>query len=188
MKRGVSRLWLCFMLALNTLSVFGYIGQFYLITEPRQTSAETINQLAELSDTEPNAIDPNQIATLVSEERTKRYIPELKQDQRLMNSAKLKCQDMVKNDYYDHVNPTTGLHGYEYIYDLVPEAGYVISENLYQTRVEIQNYSTGPVEIVKAWVDSKDHKKAMLSSRYNLTGVATCMQGGLITVVQHFSM
>lgn len=113
------------------------------------------------------AIDPTVVYNLVNDERQKAGVGRLSLNPKAVKAAESKCQDMVANDYYEHVNPKTGVHGYQYTIDAIPTGTY-FNENLTQGTVETNAL------VVKSWVDSPDHKATMLEPKFTDTGVAVC--------------
>lgn len=102
-----------------------------------------------------------------------------KRNPKLDESARLKCEDMVANNYYDHVNPATKKQGWSYIKD-VGLYYKSASENLLEAS---SNTSEG---IVGEWKASDAHYAAILDPKYTETGVALCNGNrGYILAVQH---
>lgn len=131
-----------------------------------------------LSKYETGPPDPQELLELVNKERAKVGVAPLKLDLRLNKTAQMKADDMVKNHYYNHVNPKTGKHGYQYILDNYPTLCREASENL----VFGTNKDTTSKLVVDAWVGSPKHYKAMVSSKYTLTGFGISGKH----VVEHF--
>ena len=91
-----------------------------------------------------------------------RILQELKIDERLQNIARLKAEDMKKNNYFAHKSETYGniddmLKSFEVPYTASAEniAG---NKNL-----------AGAVE---AWMNSESHKVNILNEKFEFTGVA----------------
>lgn len=126
-------------------------------------------------------LTPEKILESVNKERAFAGVAPLKMDLRLQESSRLKCADMSDNEYYDHVNPMTGKHGYEYIQKNVSQQVYA-SENL-----NIGRFDTND-ELVQSWMSSAPHKKAILDSKFNSTGISVCKTKlGTTLSVQHFA-
>lgn len=123
------------------------------------------------------------IYNLVNDERQKAGVARLSQNPALNDSAKKKCDDMVAGNYYEHMNPTTGRSGYEYINEAV-ENERSASENLNQGIFTANKF------VIDGWLNSASHKAAMLDPKYTDTGVAVCHipsePANSVTVVQHF--
>lgn len=124
------------------------------------------------------AITVDEVFKLVNQERVKAGVPPLVLDERLNKSAQAKADDMKTNNYFEHVNPKTGVRGYTLI--PIAEIGCVFqSENL--SKEQNYNYSDAATT-VNGWLESTPHRKAMLDARYDLTGFG--ISGPY--VVEHF--
>ena len=89
----------------------------------------------------------------------------LKESEILNESAKMKLEDMFKKEYFSHYSPTG-----EGIEDLMKKVNYeyiVVGENLAMGNFENDK------EIVKAWMESPEHRENILNERYQEIGVAT---------------
>lgn len=125
--------------------------------------------------TQSEPLNADKILELVNAERAKVGVAPLVSDQRLVASAQTKADDMATNNYFGHINPTTGVNGYT----LIPNGICVYkSENLGITK----GYQDNNAQQIKWWLNSKPHHDAMLDAKYSLTGVA--VNGD--KVVQHF--
>jgi uncharacterized protein YkwD len=123
----------------------------------------------------------------VNQQREQHGVAPLSLVQTLVRSALAHCHDMVKYDYWAHVNPVTGATPWEFI----DAAGYnyqAAAENL--ARV-------GPGEDVKnvvdSWMDSPEHRTNLLNGIYSETGIAACYgrdygDGRMAVVVQQFAV
>jgi uncharacterized protein YkwD len=131
----------------------------------------------------PETISTYAIYNDVNAARRAANVPTLSLNPLATQAAKEKCQDMVTNDYYAHINPKTGLHGYAYAENLIPSGKY-FNENLNE------GYSPTNQGWVDSWLNSLDHKTTMLDPSYTDTGLAICHRpsssAGTITVVQEF--
>jgi uncharacterized protein YkwD len=120
------------------------------------------------------------ILAMLNKERAKVGVKPLQLDDRLNDSATEKAQDMVANNYYNHSNPVTGKHGYDYVRERLSICTYV-SENLV---LGADKLAYNPVS---AWMNSVAHKDAQLNTRYELVGFAsTQAKDGKIYYVAHF--
>lgn len=127
--------------------------------------------------TQSEPLNADKILELVNAERAKVGVAPLVSDQRLVASAQTKADDMATNNYYGHINPTTGVNGYEFI-----PRGICIykSENI--------NAAITSQEAVNEWLASQPHHDAMLDAKYSLTGIALAKnpKADWYYVVQHF--
>lgn len=162
-------------LAVSILTVLFSVGIYTQLTpdKPVEVKSDSIS-VQEKPATIPELLE------LVNAERAKANVAPLVLDERLNRSAQMQCDDMVDNNYYDHVNPKTGKHGYEYALESFKDAKKV-SENMVG--------SNGGAEVaVQKWVSSKTHYDAMVWPTYEITGFGICrvsLYDG-ITIVQHF--
>ena len=161
------------------------IAAFWLLIVPHSLRAANDTQLiaTNIESTQPALPTHDELLTLVNAERTKTGVASLKVDERLNESAQRKADDEVKYDYFDHVSPSDGRHGYTYAYDTGIKCSFV-SENLH---FGTGNFTTARATI-EGWLKSKAHREAMLDSKYSLTGfgVALMKDNKTVTVVEHF--
>ena len=127
-----------------------------------------------------------ELLKLVNAERKKAGVAPLKEDKRLDWSAQQKADDMVRYNYSSHISPTNspfaGIHGYEFI-DKSGLKCVLEGENLVGTTAD-NNSSSYAIE---KWVKSVAHYKAMIDSRYTITGFGIAQTSGNSAVlVQHF--
>lgn len=159
-----------------------------LIALQKPTEAPKIPQKATQSATKSlpyTSILPSsqKVVAAVNKLRADIGVPPLTEIPELDQSAMQKCQDMAANQYYSHVNPITGKHGYEYAQAALPNATGV-GENLEEGRFLDDS------DPVHAWLTSPTHKAAMLSPQHTRTGVASCSTGNKhndVLVVEHFA-
>lgn len=129
---------------------------------------------------EPITADGLYIA--INAEKTKLDLATYSRNPKLDESANLKCQDMVRNSYYAHENPSTGKTGYKYISDAGVRFAYA-SENLNMGSFKNAN------AVIDSWMSSESHKASIVDPRFTEIGFAVCdVQIGGNTgtvVVQH---
>lgn len=157
------------------------VTSYALATIP--TALQTVEQpkpVKVLSKYETGPPDPQELLELVNKERAKVGVAPLKLDARLNRTAQMKADDMVANNYYNHVSPITGKHGYELVFDNYPTLCSLASENLLKTTGTTET-SYGAVE-GDGWVSSPKHYSAMINKDYTLVGFA--YSGGY--TVAHF--
>lgn len=142
-------------------------------TNPQNSSATT-------SVSTPEAITPNSLYVSLEEARIKSGATGLTHNPALDTSAGQKCSDMVSGDYYAHVNPTTGKHGYDYI-------TANLSNTVYVDEILNQGTVTTTQGFVDSWMSSPDHKSAIIDPKYTDIGFAVCNEGGKTTVVGHLA-
>lgn len=122
--------------------------------------------------------------TKVNEQRTANGLPIFILDERLNNSAKAKCNDMVAKNYWAH-NAPDGQTPWHFF----TEAGFkyrVAAENLGK------HYSTTQ-SVVTGWMGSEGHRLNIVNPDYTYVGYAVCesedyIGGGFSSViVQHLA-
>lgn len=115
---------------------------------------------------------------LTNEERQKSGLQPLVLDERLNESATAKCNQMVSEHQWGHVNKE-GVHGWQMIKDYEPVYKQA-SENL------ADGYTT-PQAVMDAWNASPPHKAAILNPDYTNVGFDSCMDGTKVYTVEHFT-
>jgi hypothetical protein len=108
-------------------------------------------------------ITADTVISLVNKARTAVNVAVLKKNDLLQKAAEEKAQDMIDNNYFAHISPQgkspwdwINQSGYDYRY-----AGENLAINFTNAKDEQQ-----------AWMDSESHRKNILNSDYNDTGVA----------------
>ncbi len=110
-----------------------------------------------------SGITPSAVIDLTNRARTEKGLPELRENPKLSQAAKMKAEDMIKNDYFAHTSPS-GLNPWHWL----KQAGYAYKaagENL------AINF-TDPKEQQSAWMKSETHRANILNSKYQEIGVA----------------
>ncbi len=163
-----------------SLTLAGVAGVFFLMI---WYSAELRSQTIESQLVDSQEVDiieeqvtvelptPEDFLEKVNEERAKVGVAPLTIDERINKSAQRKADDMANNDYFDHVSPVDGRHGYEYIFDETRPLCISGGENIQYIKYGV-DYSTAPVveTAVDWWVNSPIHYEAMIDTKYSLTG------------------
>jgi uncharacterized protein YkwD len=115
-------------------------------------------------------------------ERVKAGLPPLKTNDKLAASAKLKVEDMITNQYFEHTSPSG-----KTVADLGTEVGYsyvVMGENL-----ALGDFSNAQ-DLLQAWMNSPGHRANILNASYEDMGAYAAQgmyQGHLVWfAVQHF--
>lgn len=110
----------------------------------------------------PETMSAN-IVELTNDQRADAKVQLLTESKVLNEAAKLKLDDMFKNNYWEHVAPS-GVQAW----DFMKQVGYkyeVAGENLAKGY-----HDSGST--VNAWMDSQSHKDNLLSPKYTEIGVA----------------
>lgn len=103
------------------------------------------------------------VIILVNEERKKQGLQPLTEDKSLNQLARIKVQDMLERNYFEHKSPYYGnpwdmasLFDYEFA---------SFGEN-------IARYHSSPKEVCKAWIASQKHHENILNKSYTNIGIA----------------
>lgn len=169
----------CSMLGLVVLGLVGAL--VYTLAFPDKVAKITghdklLNKPVEYTEpkvtTIPERPTADKIFELVNKERTQRGIAPLVRVPEIDNDARLKVEDMIKNDYYAHKNPKTGqfLMDNTYSDNHCKEYGENINQDEYWTTRPEDH----PAEDhVKEWMESTDgHREAILNPRFKYAGLA----------------
>ena len=105
--------------------------------------------------------DELEVFNLINEQRTKNGLSALKINSEVQNVARIKAQDMVKNNYFSHTSPTYGSP-----FDMLNS--FKVS---YKTAGENIAGNSSNSAAVTAWMNSSGHKANILNSSFNYTGV-----------------
>ncbi len=133
------------------------------------------------SPAEFSTITTNRIVELTNQKRQELNLPDLKHSTALDQSAKLKAQDMLKNNYFAHTSPQKikPWHWFKQVNYNYTFAG----ENLAMNFIEAE-------DALDAWMNSPTHRDNIISDNYKEIGVAVAVgqiNGKQTTiVVQHF--
>lgn len=131
------------------------------------------------STAELSTITNARILQLTNEQRIKHGLEALAMNDRLVQAATEKAQDMIDNDYFSHISPT----------GVTP--WFWIQRNNYVYTVAGENLAIDFVQaedVVDAWMASPSHRDNVLQPDYVETGLAVLTgeyQGGTSTVVVH---
>ena len=143
--------------------------------------------LAQISDhagQESLSSDASEVVALVNKERISAGLKPYTANTQLTASAKIKVDDMIAKDYFEHVSPSG-----KSVSDLAVRAGYqyvAIGENL----AKGDFYSSA--ELVDAWMNSPGHRANILSTKFTEIGVfigyTTENDRQVLYAVQHFGL
>ena len=127
---------------------------------------------------EPSPFE-TEVVKLVNAARAKAGAGELRIDPLLCEIARIKAQDMIDNNYFDHKSPKYG-----YPDDMMEAFGLTftyLGEN-------IAYGSKTPADVVANWINSPSHYNNMIGPGYNKTGVGcVTSENGTIFWVQEFA-
>jgi uncharacterized YkwD family protein len=125
----------------------------------------------ESSDYEVSAYE-QEVLELTNAERAKQGLEPLTLDTELSKVARIKSEDMQKNNYFSHTSPTYGSP-----FDMMKQFGI-------SYRAAAENIAMGqrtPEEVVNAWMNSDGHRKNILSSSYTHIGIGYVENGNYWT-------
>ncbi|HDR7796980.1 TPA: serine protease [Bacillus tropicus] len=112
------------------------------------------------------------VVELTNAERAKQGLPALKIDNELSKVARIKSEDMQKNNYFDHNSPTYGSP-----FDMMKKFGISYTsagENIAQGQ-------RTPEEVVQAWMNSAGHRANILNNGFTHIGVGYVENGNYWT-------
>ncbi|PGZ04478.1 CAP domain-containing protein [Bacillus thuringiensis] len=112
------------------------------------------------------------VVELTNTERAKQGLPALKIDTELSKVARIKSEDMQKNNYFDHNSPTYGSP-----FDMMKKFGISYTsagENIAQGQ-------RTPEEVVQAWMNSAGHRANILNNGFTHIGVGYVESGNYWT-------
>ncbi|MCB9820630.1 hypothetical protein H6790_01660 [Candidatus Nomurabacteria bacterium] len=157
------------------------IGELLGNTEDQSTPG-TLFSFSGSEIDEDNPITATDILYYTNQERIKYGLPQLVSNPKLSVSSKIKVDDMINLNYFDHVNPEgRGL-------------AYFIEKGGYQYIVVGENLAMGDWKnaesVVDAWMNSEGHRANILSENFTEIGISvtyTKYEGkDVIIAVQHF--
>lgn len=103
----------------------------------------------------------DEVIRLVNEERAKQGLPELVKNDSLAQVARMKVQDLVDNDYYDHISPVYNSPS-EMVKKYAP--GIICGGECIGARTSSENAVAG-------WMNSQAHKDILMKKTPNCVGV-----------------
>lgn len=120
-------------------------------------------------------ISERTIFELVNEQRKKNNISPLIINQKLVQAANNKADDLLKNKYFGH----DSVDGKKTFSTWIKETGYqysFVGENL------ASNFKNN-TSIIKAWLNSLSHKENLLNKNFTETGIAVKNNGKIIVQI-----
>lgn len=140
---------------IETISFASYIEAKSGEEERRNNIEIMINEEASLKEEE------NETLNLINEYREKNGLTKLKPISKLQNMAKLKAEDIVKNEYFSHTSENLGTP-----FEMLKENGVE-----YKFAGENLAGSVSPKKAVEAWINSPTHKDNILDKDFEYTGI-----------------
>lgn len=140
---------------IETISFATYQSTIQEEQEKMKVIEQMIKQEANLTQEEEETLD------LINAYRKENGLSELKTFSKLQDVAKLKAEDLVKNEYFSHTSPNLGTP-FEMLQSNNVE--YIIAgENLAG--------NTTPERAVEAWINSNSHRENILEEDFEYTGI-----------------
>lgn len=110
-------------------------------------------------------LDADTIITDTNKQRTDNNVKLLAKNDDLMNAANLKIDDMLRDQYFEHVSPATGR-----------DASYFVGQVKYNYSYIGENLALGDFkseeDLVNAWMNSPGHRENILRGEYSQIGAA----------------
>lgn len=134
--------------------------------EQKPAEQKPVEEAKSLSEFEQRVVE------LTNAERAKQGLPALKIDTELSKVARIKSEDMQKNNYFDHNSPTYGSP-----FDMMKKFGISYTsagENIAQGQ-------RTPEEVVQAWMNSAGHRANILNNGFTHIGVGYVESGNYWT-------
>lgn len=124
-------------------------------TEKNKIVEAMIEETAELT------LDEEETLNLINEYRRENGLTDLKPIAKLQDVAKIKADDLVKNEYFAHNSETLGTP-FE-----------MLKDNGVRYKFAGENLAGSPdiQKAVDAWIDSKAHRDNILDADYEYTGI-----------------
>ncbi|MEK7545344.1 MAG: CAP domain-containing protein [Patescibacteria group bacterium] len=111
-----------------------------------------------------NLLSRTNVVELTNDSRRSQRLKLLKNSKKLAAAAQKKAEDMLKNQYFDHVSPTG-----KKAWDFMNETKYLY---LYAGENLALNY-TSPQAVTEGWMASPTHRANILSPDYTEIGVGS---------------
>ncbi|MBR2290471.1 MAG: SH3 domain-containing protein [Clostridia bacterium] len=133
----------------------------FKVEETAQTSS-AVESNGEYLDNLSLTVEEQEFLNLINSNRKTNGLDELKIDNTIQNVARLKAQDLERNEYFSHQSPTYGN-----INDMLTSFGVTYTSA--QENIAGNQNLAGAVE---AWMNSESHKANILNNDFKYTGVA----------------
>lgn len=126
------------------------------------TNSGSSNSSGNTNSTSILTADELETFNLINQQRTKNGLSPLTVNAELQRVARIKAQDMIDNNYFDHNSPTYGTP-----FNMMKNFGIT-----YKTAGENIAGNSSNSAAVTAWMNSSGHRANILNSSYNQTGLA----------------
>jgi len=143
-----------------------YLEPVYDETEFKQEETKETSSIEESKgeyiDSLELTLEEMEFLNLINSNRRNNGLPELKIDNTVQNVARLKAQDLERNEYFSHKSPSYGM-----ISDMLTSFG--VNFQIAEENIAGNQTLAGAVE---AWMNSESHKSNILNNSFEYTGVA----------------
>ena len=133
-----------------------------------------------------NTIDASslesQINLKINEIRKQNNLSPLIYDNEVAKIARLHSQDMIINNYYDHVDENGNNVSQRFVNDHYP--CYPAGENIAQ--VSMDDQQTVLNNIISEWINSPEHKTNILENFYQSEGIGVAFNNNWVYVTEDF--
>lgn len=158
----------------DTIHIYAKIDNWYLIkTENNLVGAVFADYVEGIPQVENQNENENQNETLLSQEeqiffnlinnkRMENNLPEFELDEKLLNIARLKANDIVENKYFAHTSPNYGT-----IFEMLRD-----NQISYNKASENIARNLNAQSAIETLMNSESHKSNILSQDFNYTGIA----------------
>lgn len=159
------------------IRVFAGVGDWYVVQvegdyvgavskkyiKPIYPSSSNTGNNQNTSNTETSTLnsDEKEVFDLINKQRTNNGLKALKIDNETQRVARIKADDMEKNNYFSHNSPTYGSP-----FDMLKS--FKISYKTAGENIAANSSNSGAVN---AWMNSSGHKANILNSNFNYTGI-----------------
>lgn len=126
------------------------------------------------------------VVQYTNDERAKRGLPALKNDSKLAAIARAHSTDMIKNNYFSHVN----LSGCSASCRMTA-AGYLwraMGENIHWMSGYNLSASATAKKIVTDWMNSSGHRANILSTKFTVVGVGVATSGSKVDTTADYAL
>lgn len=137
-----------------------YIETSFENEETIETSSSNV-ETAEISDENLLSQDEQIFFNLINNKRIENNLPEFEIDEKLLNLARLKANDIEKNKYFSHTSPNLGT-----FYEMLANHNIIYSKASENIARNVNSDSA-----IKDLMNSESHKNNILSRDFNYTGI-----------------
>ncbi|MFA9458396.1 CAP domain-containing protein [Halalkalibacter sp. AB-rgal2] len=135
----------------------------HVANSPASEKQDTeVEEQPEVKERASNQDFERQVVALTNEERKKHGLADLEIDNKLMDAARMKSNDMQTNDYFAHESPTYGSPS---------EMKQHYGIDFRASGENIAHGYSSPEAVVNGWMNSEGHRQNILREEYTHIGV-----------------